>query len=109
MSEKELDAIDKEMEALSAKRKAIVEKSRGAALVSVQATITKYAFTAEELGFEVVAPQKTAKASPKAKKEAKYKDPATGQTWAGGKGPKPKFIKDALTAGKSIDVFLIKK
>lgn len=109
MSEKELDAIDRELEALNAKRKAVLEKSRATALLTVQATIAKYAFTASELGLSTGFTKASKTKVTKAKAEAKYKDPATGQTWGGGKGPKPKFIKEALDAGKSIDEFLIKK
>lgn len=39
---------------------------------------------------------------------AKYRDPATGKTWAG-VGRAPKWVSEAEAAGKSRDEFLIKK
>jgi DNA-binding protein H-NS len=38
---------------------------------------------------------------------AKYKNPATGETWSG-RGIKPKWLQEALKTGKSIDDFAIK-
>ena len=112
MSDSALDAIDKEIAALQEKRKGVYEKDRGAALKTTLEAVKKFSFTAEELGITApVMEKKTAavKATSTSKAEPKYKDPETGKTWAGGKGPQPKFIKAQIAAGKSIDEFLIKK
>jgi DNA-binding protein H-NS len=115
MSDSSLDAIDKEILALQEKRKAIYDKDRGTALKTTMEAVKKFTFTAEELGItapvmeKMVAASKTVKSTSTSKAEPKYQDPVTGKTWAGGKGPQPKFIKAQLDAGKSIDEFLIKK
>lgn len=106
------EEIDKAIAALQEKREAVFTKERIAALKTTIDAVTKFKFTAGELGITAPAMEKKTAASKKvgtSKAEPKYKDPATGKTWAGGKGPKPKFIKDQIKAGKSIDVFLIKK
>jgi DNA-binding protein H-NS len=41
------------------------------------------------------------------KAAAKYRSP-TGETWSGGRGRKPRWITDALAAGKSLSDFEIK-
>ena len=38
----------------------------------------------------------------------KYRNEETGEEWSG-RGPKPKWIKDAIDEGKDIKVFLINK
>lgn len=38
---------------------------------------------------------------------AKYKNPATGDTWSG-RGIKPKWLQEALKAGKAVEDFAIK-
>jgi DNA-binding protein H-NS len=112
MSDSALDAIDKEIAALQEKRKSVYEKDRSAALKTTFEAVKKFSFTAEELGITGPMREKkaaVAKTTSTSKAEPKYKDPVTGKTWAGGKGPQPKFIKTQIAAGKSIDEFLIKK
>jgi DNA-binding protein H-NS len=112
MSDSALDAIDKEIAALQEKRKGVYEKDRAAALKTALEAVNKFSFTAEELGITGSVAKKTTTSkttTSTSKAEPKYRDPETGKTWAGGKGPKPKFIQVALAAGKSIDAFLIKK
>ncbi len=41
-----------------------------------------------------------------AKVAAKYRDPASGQTWTG-RGLKPKWLATAIAGGKTIDEFVI--
>ncbi|MGZ5471662.1 MAG: H-NS histone family protein [Nitrososphaeraceae archaeon] len=45
---------------------------------------------------------------PKDKLPPKYRNEETGEEWSG-RGPKPKWIKDAENEGKDIKVFLINK
>ena len=42
-----------------------------------------------------------------AKSAAKYRSP-TGETWSGGRGRKPRWITEALAAGKSLEDFEIR-
>jgi len=38
--------------------------------------------------------------------KARYRDPATGKTWTG-MGPQPRWLKEALAAGKTMDDFTV--
>ena len=74
----------------------------------VRKQIADYGLTAADLKLSDRAP-KGAKASQKTKKEpaaAKYQGP-DGQTWSGGRGRKPGWVKEALAAGKSLSDFEI--
>lgn len=44
--------------------------------------------------------------APAAKVAAKYRDPATGQTWSG-RGLQPNWLKAALAGGKSLSDFAL--
>lgn len=106
-----IDDLDKEISDLQARRKAIFDSTRAAVLEATLSTVSKYGFTAVELGLVgVKATQKetSTKVSPSEKIEPKYQDPATGKTWGGGRGAKPKWVKAYVDAGQSIDEFLIK-
>lgn len=47
------------------------------------------------------------KGKPRGAVPAKYKNPATGETWSG-RGRAPRWLTDAIAKGKSKDAFLIK-
>lgn len=106
----QLNALDKEIAALQAKREALFQQTRGEALESVLARIATYKFTPAELGLgTAAAPSKRSKGQPKGKLPAKYANPDNpSQTWAGGKGPTPKWVKEKQAAGLSLDDLLIK-
>jgi DNA-binding protein H-NS len=81
----------------------------------IRDAIGVYKLTAEDLGFGSSKP-KAAKAAkvPARGKAAKPKAPAvvkfrneTGGTW-GGRGKRPQWLRDALTAGKSLADFAVK-
>ncbi|WP_374673579.1 H-NS family nucleoid-associated regulatory protein [Ideonella sp.] len=86
--------------------KKIAEAQRSAradAIAKVKALMAEYGLTAADLaGRGPVAP----KPDGVKKVAAKYRDPATGQTWTG-RGLKPKWLQAALGAGKSLDDFTI--
>ena len=50
---------------------------------------------------------KRAASTPAPKAAAKYRSP-TGETWSGGRGRKPRWVTEALAAGKSLTDFEIK-
>ncbi|WP_299962378.1 H-NS histone family protein [uncultured Roseobacter sp.] len=75
--------------------------ARKTALAAAKEAVAKHGFSLEEL-------LGAAKPSKKAPKPAKYAHPENPeQTWSG-MGRQPKWIKEALEAGKSLDGFLIK-
>ncbi len=89
------------------------EQMRAAELAGVIAEIRQkmhdYDLTAADLGFAPVAPattSTTAQNDKRAPVKPKYRDPASGKTWTG-RGVMPKWMKEAVEAGRSRDEFLI--
>lgn len=86
--------------------KRIAEAQRAAradAIAKVKALMAEYGLTAADLsGKSAPAP----KGDGAKKVAAKYRDPATGQTWSG-RGLKPKWLQAALDGGKSLADFAL--
>ena len=60
--------------------------------------------TAADLKLTVRGAGKRAVSAPAAKPAVKYRSP-TGETWSGGRGRKPRWVNEALAAGKSLSEF----
>ncbi|MCX8016564.1 MAG: H-NS histone family protein, partial [Rhodocyclaceae bacterium] len=79
---------------------------RQEALQQAKALIAQYGLTAAELGFRT----RGKAAGDAAKAVAKYANPANpSQTWAGGKGARPKWVKAHLAQGGKLEDLLIAK
>lgn len=74
---------------------------RSAAIAQVRQLMDQYGLTLADIGARG-APA----AAPRAKVAAKYRDPATGQTWSG-RGLQPNWLKAALASGKTLSNFLV--
>lgn len=100
-----MESIQELLAQKAALEKKIAEAQRTAkadAIAKVKALMTEYGLTAADLAGKAAAP----KAEPGKKVAAKYRDPATGQTWTG-RGLKPKWLQAALSGGKTLDDFAI--
>ena len=77
------------------------KQERKAVIKEVRAKIAEFGLTAADLGL-------TGKsgAKPASTVKAKYRNPATGETWSG-RGIAPRWLQEAEKAGKSRDSFLI--
>ena len=86
---------------------AIRAANRDAKLVELKKQIADYGFTAIDLFGATAIPSKPKKAA-KAKSEqvVKYRD-EQGNTWSGGKGPHPKWIKALKEAGVDIEKYRV--
>jgi len=79
---------------------------RAGVIEEVRKKIAEYGLTASDLKLGTRAGKRSAgTAAPKS--AAKYRSP-TGETWSGGRGRKPRWITEALAAGKSLSDFEIK-
>ncbi|SDP86100.1 H-NS histone family protein [Rhodoferax sp. OV413] len=86
------------------------KENRGPKLVELKKDIENYGFTAAELFGEAA----LAKAKPNAKGKAtkrpltivKYKDDS-GNTWGGGKGPRPAWVKAIQEAGGDMEKYRV--
>ncbi|NDY90562.1 H-NS histone family protein [Ideonella livida] len=90
----------------AALEKQIAEAQRAAradAIAKVKALMGEYGLTAADLVGKATIPQKPEGAK---KVAAKYRNPASGETWTG-RGLKPKWLAAALAEGKALEDFAI--
>ncbi|RZL92930.1 MAG: H-NS histone family protein [Variovorax sp.] len=82
-------------------------QERSGVIEEVRKKIAEYGLTAADLKLTARGGKRTAGAVVATKAAAKYRSP-TGETWSGGRGRKPRWITEALAAGKSLSDFEIK-
>ncbi len=103
--------ILKNEEALAQLRKQAEEirnHERAGVIEELRKKIAEYGLTAADLKLGTArAVSGKRSAVPATKAEAKYRNEA-GETWSGGRGRKPRWITEALAAGKSLEEFEIK-
>jgi DNA-binding protein H-NS len=90
----------------AALEKQIAEAQRAArtdAIAKVKALMAEYGLTATDLAGKAPA---APKAEGSKKVAAKYRDPASGQSWTG-RGLKPKWLQAALASGKQLSDFAL--
>ncbi len=81
-------------------------RERAGVVDELRKKIAEYGISAADLKLTGRGPAKRAAAAPAAKGAAKYRGPA-GETWSGGRGRKPRWVTEALAAGKSLSDFEI--
>ena len=91
------DALERQIRDAQAKAKA-------EAVARVHQLMAEHGLTVADL---VAAPSKKNGVKTGSKVAPKYRDPATGSTWTG-RGLRPKWLAQALEAGKSLNDFTIK-
>ncbi len=111
---KTFQQIQKQIEALTREAQNLRKKEISDVVARIKEAIAVYGLTAQDLGLagtrgrppkvkSVAAPAPTAKKTRKVK--VKYRDNA-GNTWTG-RGSRPRWLRDALAGGKSIESFLV--
>ena len=84
---------------------------RAGVIDEVRKKIAEYGLTAGDLklasGGRGAASSKRSVSAAPAKAAAKYRS-ETGETWSGGRGRKPRWVTEALAAGKSLTDYEIK-
>jgi DNA-binding protein H-NS len=97
---------DEQIAQLRKQAEELRNQERAGVVEELRKKIAEYGLTAADLkltarggkrGTSVTAPKST----------AKYRSP-TGETWSGGRGRKPRWITEALAAGKSLSDFEIR-
>lgn len=78
-------------------------EERGTAIAKVKALMAEYGLSLADLSTRstVAAPRKTM-----GKVAAKYRNPATGDTWSG-RGLKPNWLRAALESGRTLEDFAV--
>ena len=82
---------------------------RAGIIEELRQKIAEYGLTAADLKLSTrgAAPSKRSVTASPVKAAAKYRGP-TGETWSGGRGRKPRWVTEALAAGKSLSDYEIK-
>lgn len=105
--------ILQQIESLKAEAEAVRRQEVEGVIARIKEAIAVYGLTAEDLGLAPqprgrsnASPAKPARAKGKASaaqegKAVRYRDDA-GNTW-GGRGPRPRWLRNALAAGKTLD------
>ncbi|CAN7762195.1 H-NS family nucleoid-associated regulatory protein [Variovorax sp. LjRoot84] len=99
--------IQKQIEQLQRQAEALRNSEVKGVIDRIKVAIAHYGLTAAQLGLgtnkTVAQPKKATNAS--GKSGAKFSD-GNGNVWSG-RGPRPQWLRDALTAGRSIDEFRV--
>lgn len=99
----QIEALQKQAEEIRAAEQADV-------IADIRQKMRDYDLTAADLGLAPAAPSSRTEPAKREDKRAavkpKYRDPATDKTWTG-RGVAPKWMKEAVEAGRSRDEFLI--
>lgn len=78
-------------------------EERSAAIAKVKEVMSEYGLTLADIGGRGSSPMVR---KPASKVPAKYRDPATGDSWSG-RGLQPKWLKAALGSGKTLADFAV--
>jgi DNA-binding protein H-NS len=99
--------LQKQIEALQKEAEALKNKERDGVIARMKEAIAAYGITAGDLGLSSSRMAKTIgrRGLPKSKRAAgaAYAD-SNGNTW-GGRGPRPKWLRDALANGAKLEDF----
>jgi DNA-binding protein H-NS len=95
--------LKQKAEKLMAEAEQMRQKEISDVIADIREKMKAYGLTAQDIGFA----GNTRKRSPSATaKTVKYRGP-NGETWSGGRGRKPKWVQEALKAGKKIEDFAV--
>jgi DNA-binding protein H-NS len=84
----------------------VQREQRSEAIGKVKALMSEYGLSVADIGSKPATTPTKRASGPTGKVAAKYRNPATGDTWSG-RGLKPKWLSAALTEGKSLTDFAI--
>lgn len=88
---------------LMAEAEQVRQKEIDSVIADIRQKMEAYGLTAQDIGGSA-APRK--RAAGKSKAAVKYRGP-NGETWSGGRGRKPRWVQEALKAGKKIEDFAV--
>jgi DNA-binding protein H-NS len=106
MSKNALSELLAQKAALEQQIAEVQREQRSEAIGKVKSLMAEYGLTLTDLGTKTAVPSAKRAGGPTGKVAAKYRNPATGDTWSG-RGLKPKWLAAALAEGKSLVDFTI--
>lgn len=89
---------------LMAEAEQVRQKEIDGVIADIRQKMETYGLTAQDIG-GTAAPRKRS-TNAKGKAAVKYRGP-NGETWSGGRGRKPRWVEEALKAGKKIEDFAV--
>jgi DNA-binding protein H-NS len=98
---------DEQIALLRKQAEALRNQERAGVIEEVRQKIAEYSLTASDLKLAARSGGRKSAPVAVAKTAAKYRSP-TGETWSGGRGRKPRWIMEALAAGKSLSDFEVR-
>ncbi|WP_133611401.1 H-NS family nucleoid-associated regulatory protein [Aquabacterium commune] len=98
-------ALEKQAAAIERQIQDAQRSQRADVLARIKALMSQHGLTAEDLGGKAASGPKKGENAGK-KVAAKYRNPATGETWTG-RGLQPKWLKSAIASGRSLGEFAI--
>lgn len=98
---------DEQIAQLRQQAEALRNQERAGVIEEIRKKIAEYGISASDLKLTGRVGGRRAASAPAARGAAKYRGP-TGETWSGGRGRKPRWVTEALAAGKSLSDFEIK-
>ncbi len=97
---------DEQIAQLRKQAEELRNQERSGVIDELRKKIAEYGLTATDLKLGGRAAKRSPGVAP-VKAAAKYRGP-TGESWSGGRGRKPRWVTEALAAGKSLSDFEIK-
>jgi DNA-binding protein H-NS len=98
---------DEQISQLRQQAEALRNQERAGVIEEIRKKIAEYGISAADLKLAGRVAGRRAVSAPATRGAAKYRGP-TGETWSGGRGRKPRWVTEALAAGKSLSDFEIK-
>jgi len=95
--------IQKQIEALQRQADKLLQEEIKGVVGRIKEAIAHYGLTSEQLGFGGTAARKAQSGKTVGTQSAKYSD-GLGNSWSG-RGPRPRWLRDALAAGRSLEEF----
>ncbi|WP_143072610.1 MULTISPECIES: H-NS family nucleoid-associated regulatory protein [unclassified Variovorax] len=104
MAQKSYAQIQKQIEALQRQADELRAQEVDGVVARIREAVAHYGLTAEQLGYGGKSQKSTAKTLKTGGKSAPAYSDGLGNTW-GGRGPRPRWLRDALAAGRSLEDF----
>jgi DNA-binding protein H-NS len=100
-----LEELEAQRTVVTKQIEAIRRESREQAILEIRRLLNQHGLSASDVASASTKNSGAAKVGGR-KVAPKYRDPVTGQTWSG-RGLKPKWMVEAIAAGRHADSFLI--
>lgn len=101
-----IEDLIRQKEALEKQIQEAQRAARSDAIAKVKELMATHGLTIADLAGKGAIKLATTTEAPAKKVAAKYRNPATGESWTG-RGLKPKWLAQALADGKSLEEFLL--